>query len=561
MSLGYLGVLALAVSVLAAVLVAKTPERIADETKQAICRMLVLAGIQDECAQPPAPPVAQAPPVTPAPPYDPNRYYPQQDCWSNIHDMTVAGALDVSAKIFGARAGHRVTVTTRRVVHPDGTVSYDVIVTPNTEGTVTSSISLGDVFNFGASIGYQGGTGNIYTFNAKDYGGDEDKTKKAAQRFADALWVNQAQDDAITAIRATVPGLKIIPKSWIKSATNWVLDKGNFIFKHIPGIGDNLDRAAHAPDRDFDKPNQQFTEQGPLFSAAVGFNPADSFSASASALVFLSAGVRTNYGSDRVYKNYYYMLNGDGEADADIKLPAVGGDKFAGWVTRVEELLSKQAGRAMTLPAATKSKLKANFPNVGGSVKVHGARLFIVSKDKAGNPTELRIVTEKQFIVSWQAGANGDKEGKGNNKGGNATEKSSVWAFKDLTQNVLPLDGPEGAANLKALQTYLTGEGDPARNFDGTHLFGGMSPGDFFGTSDDAHAFDTYIKEHGQSYRQTFSSKVVMVVGSGYLEKIKNAEKKFGSGLIVVAEGQDNTLTETKYYDPQRGWLDWTPCK
>jgi hypothetical protein len=535
-TLGYLAVLMLISAIFAAVITSGTPATIAGGIRTAICRILGESGCQGTSPQA----------------VDP--YEPRQDCWTSVRDATIEGVATVSIRVLGLRGGRRVTVTTRRVQHPDGSISYDVIISPNVEIGVDGSLPLGGKADISAWAALQMTNGKIYSFNASDYGGDESKTKDAASKFADKLWMDQAQSDALDAWAAPVPFLEPIVhipavRNGIKKGLGWLINKTSPITKHLPIIGDNIKRATQAPDRDINKPTQSFIEGGPSVGWSGGVQFGGAFGLNTNGRGFVNVGVRTNYGSDKYYKNIYFKMNGEAEVAPSVDLGSwipknttKDPKAFDDFITVVEHALSAKSGRLITISADVKKALQASWPKVALSVKGKAARMYMLSTDKQGNPTQLRVITESQYVFS--VAGMGGKGIRGTTV--SAFAQTSVGGRKYNTQSILNLDGPENAENLRQVKQFLNQVGQ-------TPLSSAtMGLADFFNLSPNAQAFGDYIKRNGQTYQQIWDSHVTTYVGG--------ADGKLAKGYLLY-EPETNTLTDAQYYNPDKGWLPWTVCK
>ncbi|MBC6456972.1 hypothetical protein [Actinomadura sp. HBU206391] len=568
-------IIALIIGLLAAAGNAGIGGTVTDNIEAAICR--VYSG--ESCKPKPPPPKV-----------DP--YEPKQDCWTDITDRTGELAVTVDIRYFAVRGGHRVTMTTRRVLEPDGKVRYDVIVSPNVELGVATPVFPGNVDPLVWAV-LQGTAGRIYSFPASQFGGDENKTKDAALKFADKLWIDQAQNDALAVAQAAplVGPMLQIPgaKNLLKGGGNWFVEKTSPLTKHLPFIGDNIERATQAPDRDVNDPDQSFYEGGP----SVGFNldvavVPGKLSLWAAGRGFLNVGNRINHKNEKYHNNYYLKLNGEGDAAFNLSLDAFlpkrknpggpddkgGGDRknvggtdkeqigtFEDWVNRVEKILSEKTGQPVTLPTSTKSKLQAIWPMVGLDIKGKAARMQILSTDTKGRPTQLRTITEWQWIFSWRALAGVDelltgKHRKGGIPGqpdhniGVGFVQGTIAGRKYLTQSILDLDGPEHAENLSRTADYF-------QEMAASALLQGNVAGalDFTNLTPEAKAFNDYISKNGQTYRQIYDSDATTFVGFG--KTIRGS--KFVR-ILPVFEPETNKLIGAEYLNPQEGWKPWTHC-
>jgi hypothetical protein len=545
-SVEYIAILLLLATLVGILVTSAVPGVIAGDINAAICR--VFGGTDCKVAPQAADP-----------------YEPQQDCWTWMRDATIEGTLNVQVRYVTIRGQHRVTVTTRRVQHPDGTISYDVIVSPNWEvGVATPTANSGQMggadseggasknrrFDFGAWAALQGTVGKIYTFNASDNGGDEAKTRDQAMTFADKLWVNQAQDDALNTTAATVPplgALYSIPgvKDGIKKGWNWLIGKSAPVTKHLPVVGDNIERATQAPDRDVNRPDQDFIEGGPTagFNGSVQIFPGK-LGISTAGRGFMNLGVRINHTSDKYNKNYYFKMNGEAEVAPTLDLGSwvPKGQKFDGFISGVEKALSKTARTKVVIPPAVRKALLADWPDVAFNVKGKATRMYMLTTDKQNNPTQLRTITETQYVFSVAGKSTGTKKGKE----GTAFAQTSIGGRKYNTQTILDLDGPEHAENLQKTKEFLGGTGLDALTNPGKGIT------DFFGLSPEAVAFDDYEKRNGQTYQQIWDSDVTTYVGAANAGVV---------GGYLLYEPETNKLTDAQYYNPDKGWLPWTVCK
>lgn len=531
-AVSYLAVLLFIGAMVALLVASGIPGDVTSKIQAAICR--VMGG--HDCA-----------PATQADPFE-----PRQDCWTWIRDATVEGVVTAGPKVIQVRAGRRVTVTTRRVQHPDGTVSYDVIISPNIEVGANAGLSKGGGgIDFWAAL--QGTSGRIYSFNASDYGGNENKARDAASKFADKLWLDQAQNDALTAASGMNPALGSVTsipavKEVIKKGLNWLIGKTAPLTRHLPIIGDNIQRATEAPNRSVDNPDQSFIEGGP----SVGWSGGASgqlFGVSTNGRGFANIGLRTNNRSDKYHYNYYFKLNGEAEVAPNIdlggwipKTTAKDPAAFEDWVASLERDLSIKAGRLVTLPVEVKAALQAAWPKVALSIKAKAARMYMMSTDKQGHPTQLRIITESQWIfsIAGMASTTGDRTV-------GVFRQTSIAGRKYNTQTILNLDGPENAENLKRTKQFLAQMG-----MDSVGPMPPLGLADFFNLSPSANGFDDYLKHHGQTYQQIWDSDVTTNLGA--------INGQVAKGYLLY-EPETNTLTSAEYLNPDKGWLPWSICK
>jgi hypothetical protein len=272
----------------------------------------------------------------------------------------------------------------------------------------------------------------------------------------------------------------------------------------------------------------------------------------------VNAGVRYNNNSDKYYKNEYFKINGETDAafnlSAKVLLPtsaekavSAGLDKY---IARIEGLLSQKSGSQVAIPSATKASLKLIWPMGGLDIKGKAARMFMLSRDKQGNPTQLRIVTETQWVFSWRALSGADQNlASGRQNVAVGFVQGSIAGRKYNTQSILDLDGPEHAENLKQAKNFLTGMGLNAL----THPINAVR--DFTNSSPEAKKFSAYIDQNGQTYQQIWDSNVTTFVGFG---------KTISGGKYVrvlpVYEPETNKLVGAQYKTPQ-GWKPWTHCQ
>jgi hypothetical protein len=548
----YLAVVVVIAAILAAIAVSGIAERVADGAEAAICRILIVAGIE--------PNTCQLPPRTPGAHQaisDPDE--PTHSCVVRNERQYLEETVTFPVRYLDVRTNSRGTVALKRGIEPGGKQISEVedytwgegaAATPSIrKSTIDSDAPTGPQETRGPDFGAWGG---ISITNGKVYRFDDEKE---ARKFRDDL-----QDHRIGGpVKFT---LRTNP------LTGWAV----WLAGKLPLVGDGIDEfmGGSEPDR---KPSAEYLEGG----LTGGFN-GDLPLGNIAAAPFKGRGWLVDgqlKDNETGETTVYFRDSAEGEAGLQFDMANVWKKLPVGFRERVargldddldavlaviETQLKGEFGKDVAMSPDQRDELKKALkinPDVGVNFKGRIGAQYALTQDKNGNPVKFTKTDWKQLIFYLRVGGKTGGTVRNEKLTGSGNAQWSPLAHRWETEKTLDL---EDARDLQAAQDFFGKDaGDlveksvnPFTRWSGR---GGLD--EYFDQGGGTMARYTYFTDAASGKMTGNGERSTTVPKSD--TKQKKTKRKYGL-LEIGAEEETNDLAAAEYFKPGQGWVRWRRC-